>query len=377
MKDPRIQKLAHLLVNHSLKVQKGEKVLIQNNNVQAELVKALVKEIYAVEAYPFVSLKDLTIERELMFGATEEQLKIRADIEGHEMAQMDCFIGFRAINNLYAQCDVPAEKMAMYDKFYYEPVHMQRRLHHTRWVVLRYPTSAMAQLSEMSEEAFEDFFFEVCCLDYSKMSKAMDNLVALMEKTDKVRIFSEATSTNKGTDLTFSIKGMNAVKCDGSANIPDGEVYTAPVKNSVNGRISYNTHSLEGGFLYDNISFVFKDGKIIEATANDSDRINTVLNTDEGARYIGEFAIGVNPFILYPMKETLFDEKIAGSIHFTPGNSYDDCNNGNKSAIHWDLVLIQRPEFGGGEIYFDDVLIRKDGIFVHPDLLCLNPENLK
>lgn len=377
MKDPRIQKLAHLLVNHSLKVQKGEKVLIQNNNVQAELVKALVKEIYAVEAYPFVSLKDLTIERELMFGATEEQLKIRADIEGHEMAQMDCFIGFRAINNLYAQCDVPAEKMAMYDKFYYEPVHMQRRLHHTRWVVLRYPTSAMAQLSEMSEEAFEDFFFEVCCLDYSKMSKAMDNLVALMEKTDKVRIFSEATSTNKGTDLTFSIKGMNAVKCDGSANIPDGEVYTAPVKNSVNGRISYNTHSLEGGFLYDNISFVFKDGKIIEATANDSDRINTVLNTDEGARYIGEFAIGVNPFILYPMKETLFDEKIAGSIHFTPGNSYDDCDNGNKSAIHWDLVLIQRPEFGGGEIYFDDVLIRKDGIFVHPDLLCLNPENLK
>lgn len=377
MKDPRIQKLAHLLVNHSLKVQKGEKVLIQNNNVQAELVKALVKEIYAVEAYPFVSLKDLTIERELMFGATEEQLKIRADIEGHEMAQMDCFIGFRAINNLYAQCDVPAEKMAMYDKFYYEPVHMQRRLHHTRWVVLRYPTSAMAQLSEMSEEAFEDFFFEVCCLDYSKMSKAMDNLVALMEKTDKVRIFSEATSTNKGTDFTFSIKGMNAVKCDGSANIPDGEVYTAPVKNSVNGRISYNTHSLEGGFLYDNISFVFKDGKIIEATANDSDRINTVLNTDEGARYIGEFAIGVNPFILYPMKETLFDEKIAGSIHFTPGNSYDDCDNGNKSAIHWDLVLIQRPEFGGGEIYFDDVLIRKDGIFVHPDLLCLNPENLK
>ncbi|MBO7486050.1 MAG: aminopeptidase [Spirochaetaceae bacterium] len=377
MKDPRIQKLAHMLVTHSIKAKKGEKVLIQNNNVQPELIKALIREIYAVGAYPFVSLKDISVERELMLGATEEQLKIRADIEAHEMELMDCFIGFRSMQNLYAQCDVPAEKMAMYDKLYYEPVHMQRRLHHTRWVVLRYPTAAMAQLSEMSEEAFEDFFFDVCCLDYSKMSKAMDALVALMEKTDKVRIVAPATTTCAGTDINFSIKGLPAIKCDGSCNIPDGEVYTAPVKNSVNGRISYNTHSLEGGFLYDNISFEFKDGKIVKATANDTERINHVLDTDEGARYIGEFAIGVNPYILYPMKETLFDEKIAGSIHFTPGNSYDDCDNGNHSAVHWDLVLIQRPEFGGGEIYFDDVLIRKDGLFVHPDLKGLNPDNLK
>lgn len=377
MKDPRIQKLAHNLVHHSIKAKAGECVLIQNNNVQRDLIKALVRELYAAGAMPFVSLKDIQIERELLLGATAEQLQIRADIEANEMKHMDCFIGFRAMENLYEQSDVPAEKMALYDKLVFEPVHMQRRLKHTRWVVLRYPTPAMAQLSGMSSDAFEDFYFDVCCLDYAKMSRAMDSLVALMQKTDRVRIVSPATATCKGTDLSFSIKGLPIIKCDGNMNIPDGEVYTAPVRDSVNGVISYNTPSLEGGFLYENISFEFKNGKIVNATANDTARLNTVLDTDAGARFVGEFALGVNPYILSPMKETLFDEKIAGSIHFTPGNSYDDCDNGNKSAVHWDLVLIQRPEYGGGEIYFDDVLVRKDGIFVHPDLRCLNPEELK
>ena len=287
------------------------------------------------------------------------------------MSKMDCFIGFTAPQNLNAWIDVPQEKMEIYSKVYYHPVHLQQRLNHTRWVVLRSPTPAMAQLAGMSEEAFEDFFYNVCTLDYDKMSKAMDALVKLMAKTDKVHIVSP------GTDLTFSIKGLPQIKCDGKMNIPDGEVYTAPVKNSVNGTISYNTQSLEQGFLYENIQFTFKDGKIVDAKANDTQRINQHLDTDEGSRYVGEFAIGVNPYILNPMKETLFDEKIAGSIHFTPGNAYADCDNGNRSAIHWDLVLIQRPEYGGGEIYFDEVLVRKDGLFVLPELECLNPENLK
>ena len=131
------------------------------------------------------------------------------------------------------------------------------------------------------------------------------------------------------------------------------------------------------GFKYENVSFTFENGKIVNATANDTDRINHYLDTDEGARYIGEFAIGVNPNINNAICDILFDEKIAGSIHFTPGNSYDDVGNGNVSAIHWDLVLIQTPEYGGGEIWFDDVLIRKDGRFVLPELDCLNPENLR
>lgn len=245
------------------------------------------------------------------------------------------------------------------------------RVNETKWVVMRYPNPSMAQLANMSQEAFEDFYFNVCTLDYKKMSKAMDSLVDLMNRTDKVQI------KGPGTDLTFSIKGIDAVKCDGKCNIPDGEVYTAPVKDSMNGIISYNTPSEEMGFTYENIVFEVENGKIVKATANNNEKINALLDTDEGARYFGEFAIGVNPYILYPMKDTLFDEKIAGSFHLTPGMAYEDAFNGNKSAVHWDLVMIQRPDYGGGEIWFDDVLIRKDGMFVIPELECLNPENLK
>ena len=238
-------------------------------------------------------------------------------------------------------------------------------------MVLRYPNAAMAQLSGTSVEAFEDFYFDVCTLDYSRMNEAMKPLIAYMNRTDRVRM------TGPGTDLSFSIKGIPAIPCAGNMNIPDGEVYTAPVRDSVNGRITYNAPSLYNGFTYEQVCLEFRDGKIVNATANDTKRLNEVLDTDEGARYIGEFAIGVNPYILEPMKDILFDEKISGSIHFTPGNCYQEAPNGNASAIHWDLVWIQRPEYGGGEIYFDDVLVRKDGRFVVPELECLNPENLK
>ena len=267
--------------------------------------------------------------------------------------------------------DVPAEKMEMYARIYGKKVHGEIRVPKTRWCVLRYPTPAMAQAAGMSMAGFEDFFYDVCTMDYSRMDQAMNPLKELMEKTDKVRI------TGPGTDLSFSIKGLPAIKCSGQMNIPDGEIYSAPVRDSVNGVISYNTPSIEDGFTYENVVLHFENGKIVKATANDTERINKVFDMDEGARYVGEFAIGVNPFITRPMKNTLFDEKIMGSFHFTPGASYDDCFNGNRSALHWDLVCIQTPEYGGGEMYFDDVLIRKDGRFVLPELECLNPENLK
>ena len=177
--------------------------------------------------------------------------------------------------------------------------------------------------------------------------------------------------------MKFSIKNIPAVKCSGLRNIPDGEVYTAPVRDSVTGTITYNTPAVYQGITYENIRFEFAQGKIIAATANETEKLNKVLDTDEGARYIGEFALGVNPYISKPMKDTLFDEKIRGSLHLTPGNTYDAAFNGNKSAIHWDLVLIQNPEYGGGEILFDDKLVRKDGLFVVPELMPLNPDNLK
>lgn len=371
MTDPRNTELAHNLINYSCELKEGEKVLIESNGKETPLVKELIKEAYKAKAIPFVTVKNNESKRELLKGATKEQLELMAKYEALRMKDMDAYIGIRANNNSSELSDIPEEKMNLYNTYFNSPVHSDIRVPSTKWCVLRYPTYSMSQAADMSTEAFEEFYYNVCNLDYSKMSKAMDALVDLMNKTDKVRL------VGPGTDLTFSIKDIPAIKCDGKMNIPDGEVYTAPVKNSINGTLAYNTPSIYNGFTFNDIKFEFKDGKIINATANDTDRINAVLDTDDGARYVGEFAIGVNPYILHPMKDTLFDEKIAGSIHFTPGNSYDDASNGNSSAIHWDLVLIQRSDYGGGEIYFDDVLIRKDGLFVIDSLKVLNPENLK
>lgn len=371
MRDERIFKLAHNLINYSCRLQKGEKVLIECIGLETPLATELIKEAYAVGAVPFVTIKSKDVDRAIFMNCTEAQMDMMASYESMVMSDMDAYIGVRSGKNISELSDVPGEKMSIYFKNFWNKVHGKIRVPKTKWVILRYPSPSMAQAANMSTEAFENFYFDVCNLDYSKMSKAMDPLVELINKTERVHIKGE------GTDLNFSIKGMHAIKCDGLLNIPDGEVYTAPVKNSVNGYITYNTPSEYQGFTFENIRLEFKDGKIVKAIANNSERINKVFDTDEGARYVGEFSLGINPYILKPMKDTLFDEKIAGSIHFTPGNSYDDCDNGNKSAIHWDLVYIQRPEYGGGEIYFDDVLIRKDGLFVVDSLKGLNPENLK
>ncbi|MBQ9625155.1 MAG: aminopeptidase [Clostridia bacterium] len=370
MIDSRFKKLCKNLVNYSCNVQKGERVLIDLYGVPQNLGSALVDEVYAAGGLPFVVLNDGEITRKIMMNATEEQLKLMAEIDCKRMSEMQAYIAFRGGDNSNQNSDVPDDKLQLYSTLYSKPVHSEIRVKKTKWVVLRYPAGSMAQSAGMSTEAFEDFYFDVCNLDYSKMSKAMDPLVELMEKTDKVHIKC------KGTDLSFSIKDIPAIKCDGKCNVPDGEVYTAPVKNSVNGIISYNAPSVYNGFKYENVVLEFKDGKVIKATCNDNNRITKLFDTDEGARYVGEFAIGVNPYVKRAMGDILFDEKISGSFHFTPGCSYDDANNTNKSAVHWDLVCIQTPEFGGGEIYFDGELIRKDGMFVKEELKALNPENL-
>lgn len=373
MKDIRIEKLAYNLVNYSCRLKKGENVLIKvyGEGEERSLVMAIIQEVYKVGANPFIWNHDPEIMRELLKKCNEEQIKTWGESDLMLMKKMDAYIGVWGGNNNAENSSIKEENYKIYEKVYLDPVHMHQRVKNTKWVVLNYPTSSMAQQASMSTDEFEDFYFKVCNLDYSKMDKAMDNLVSLMNKTDKVKIIGE------GTNLEFSIKNIPAIKCAGIMNIPDGEVFTAPVRDSINGVLSYNTPSLySDGFTYENIKLEFKNGKIVNASANDNERINKIFDTDEGARYIGEFAIGVNPYITKPMKDTLFDEKIMGSFHFTPGACYDEAPNGNKSTIHWDLVCIQTKEYGGGEMYFDDVLIRKDGIFVIDELKCLNPENL-
>ncbi|HOJ77281.1 MAG TPA: aminopeptidase [Bacillota bacterium] len=369
MKDPRLETMARGLINYSVELKPGEKILIEVIDSGSPLALAIIREVYKVKGIPFVTVRNKQIDRQIMLEANQEMLEKMAEYEMVQMKEMDAYIGIRAADNASETADVSGEQQQLYMKHYLRPV-TERRVNHTKWCIMRYPTPSMAQLAGMSTEGFEDFYFDVCTLDYGKMNRAMQPLKELMERTDQVRI------TGVGTDLTFSIKGIPAIPCAGKMNIPDGEIFTAPVRDSVNGVITYNTPAVYQGVTHENIRFRFENGKIVEATGNDPERLNKVLDTDEGARFVGEFALGVNPYILKPMKDTLFDEKISGSLHFTPGQAYEEADNKNRSAIHWDLVYIQRPEYGGGEIYFDGKLIRKDGRFVIPELEALNPENL-
>lgn len=372
MLDPRVTKLAELLCTHSTKLGPEDKVLIHAFDIPEECVAEVVRVAHTKGAQVAVRLESNLVRRQLMHGMTEANARTIADAEKHEMELMTAYIALRGTHNYAEQADVPESILKIWNKEYTQPVVFGVRVPKTKWVALRWPTPGMAQQASMSTPAFEKFYFDVCTMDYGKMAKAAQPLADLMNRTDKVRV------TGPGTDFTLSIKGIGAVPCTGEANIPDGECFSAPVRDSVNGKVSFNTVSLYQGTEFKDITYTIKDGKIIDASAGaNTQKLNDILDTDEGARYFGEFAIGFNPYVLHPMKDTLFDEKIAGSLHFTPGNSYDPPGgNGNVSGIHWDTVLIQRADYGGGEIWFDDVLVRKDGLFVLPELAGLNPENL-
>ena len=368
MNPPAYDTLAKVLVEHSTKLKKGEHVLIDAYDVPESFVLCLIRAARACGAIPFVQLHSGRVAREMALGITENQASTMLEIDMARIKKMQAYIAVRGSGNIAEMADVPQERIKTLSEGMRPSI--DYRVNKTRWVVLRWPTSAMAQQAHQSTEAFEEFFFRVCTLDYSRMQPGMKALQALMEQTDRVMI------QGPGTDLRFSIKGIGAIACGGEFNIPDGEVFSCPVKKSVEGVITYNAPTLNRGVCFDDIRLEFSKGKIVKATANHTETLNEILDTDEGARYIGEFALGFNPHILHPMRDILFDEKIAGSFHFTPGQAYQKAGNGNKSAIHWDMVSIQRKDYGGGEIWFDDVLIRKDGLFLPKALQALNPEYL-
>jgi aminopeptidase len=371
MIDPRISKLAETLVNYSCAVKAGDKILIEAIDVPHEFAAECVRVAYAAGAQPLVLLKSNQINRALMLAGSAPQWELIANVERLQMEGVQCYIGARGNPNIAELSDVPAEKQKLYESSVWKRVHIEVRVPKTRWVILRWPHPSMAQLADMSTEAFEEFYFNVCTLDYARMASAMQALKARMERTDKVRLKGPCD-----TDLEFSIKGIPAIPCAGRVNIPDGEVFTAPVRDSIEGVIQFNTPTVYRGTTHENIRLVFKRGQVVEATSSNTTKLNEVLDADAGARYCGEFAIGLNPYINKPMKDILFDEKIAGSIHLTPGNAYEEAWNGNKSEIHWDMVMIQTPEYGGGEMYFDGELVRRGGRFLPAELQCLNPEGL-
>lgn len=369
MTDPRFTKLAKLLVEYSTALKKGERVLLDMIDVPDEFSIELIRAVRAAGATPLIEVRHTRITREILRGTDTRHAALVRDVEMFRMKKMQAYIAIRGSANASETADVASDRMALYAKTL-RPL-QNYRVNKTRWVVLRWPTPSMAQGANMSTEAFENLYFDVCTMNYRKMARAMAPLEKRMKKADRVHLKSP------GTDLTFSIKGIGAMMCKGDRNIPDGEVFSCPVKDSVNGQITFNTPTLYSGTKFENVHLEFKDGKIIKATANNTKRLNEILDTDAGARYVGEFSLGFNPYIMNPMCDILFDEKIAGSLHFTPGQAYENCDNGNRSAVHWDMVLIQRPEWGGGEVWFDGELIRKNGMFVPKDLKPLNPANLK
>ncbi|MEO5719526.1 MAG: aminopeptidase [Chthoniobacterales bacterium] len=369
MQDARYDKLASLLVDYSTDLKRDEKVLIECFDAPDEMTIALIRATRKAKAIPFVQLQRAQVTRELALDIDPRALDVTAAHELARMKKMDAYIAIRGSNNISELADVPTDKMKLIAKKF-RPL-QDHRVQKTKWVVLRWPTPAMAQLAGMSTEAFEDFFFKVCTLDYRKLQPGMKALKALMEKTDKVQI------KGPGTDLRFSMKGIAAIICGGDRNIPDGEVFSCPVKDSVQGHVTFNAPSIYQSTGFDNIRLEFKDGKIVEATSNQTKKLNAVLDSDAGARYIGEFSLGCNPYIMHPMRDILFDEKIAGSFHFTPGQAYQEADNGNRSQVHWDMVSIQRKDYGGGEIYFDGKLIRKDGEFLPKELRSLNWKKFK
>jgi len=365
MHDARIDALARQLVRYSTSLKKGDKVLIDLHDVPDSIGLALIREARAKGALPFLRLHQSRLNREMLKGAEDDQYHIIAKHLLAEMKDMNAYIAIRGGLNIAETSDVPADRMKLAMK-HMRPV-LEHRVKKTKWCVLRWPSSSMAQQAGMSTEAFEDFYFKVCLLDYKALVPSMNALKKLMDQTDKVHI------KGPGTDLRFSIKDIPAVVCGGNYNIPDGEVFTAPVRDSVEGVITYNAPTIYQGIPFDGIRLEFSKGKIIKAEAGaKTKQINKILDSDEGARYIGEFALGFNPEIREPMRDILFDEKIKGSFHFTPGESYEDANNGNRSQVHWDMVNIQRKDYGGGEIWFDGKLIRKDGVFLPKSLAKLN-----
>lgn len=362
----KLKELANSIVSYSIHVEKGEKVLITTQSMETrEFISYLIEAIYKSGGVPSVKINDPILGAQLAEGNTEDRIELLKKIQENEVELYDSFINIRYSMNDYESKNLPSEMSKKLSQALLPSSDI--RVNQRKWVLLNYPSLLDSYKAKVSSREFNNFALDVMTVNYQMMGELIKPLKELMDKTDKVRIVSP------GTDIEFSIKGMTSIPCVGEMNIPDGELYSAPIKNSVNGKITYNTPSPYQGNVYNNVSLEFKDGKIINATCNEDDeKLNEIFNTDEGARYVGEFSLGFNPKLLHPMGDILFDEKILGSLHFTPGQAYKDCYNGNDSGIHWDMVLIQRKDYGGGEIYFDDVLIRKDGMFVLEELKPLN-----
>jgi len=359
----KLLKIFKLLVSHSLKLKKNENVFIESINIPEDILVLLVKVINDRKAIPFLNLKCDKIIREIALSQGGNYFHELKKNELCVLKKMDAYIGIRSSLNNNELSDLTDYKIKIIYKNYYEPVHLKYRNNKLKSVFIRIPNESYASQGNVSTEMLALQFYKSCLYDYKKLNILLEPFVKLLKKSDKIKIIGPGK-----TDLQFSIKKMPVIKCTGEKNIPDGELDTVPVLNSVNGRIEFNVITTYAGNTFHFINLDISRGKIINFQTSNDKKFSQIISIDNGAKYFGEFAFALNNKVKFPINDILNDEKMKGTIHLALGNAYTHCDNGNRSSIHWDLILDQRLEKGGGEIYIDDVLVRKNGKFILKEL---------
>jgi len=365
MQSDQLTELAEQIVGHSLRLEENDRVLIDVVGEADELVTATLTKVYEAGAQPFLRTISTDHLKTIVRGGSEVYMKHWADVDRFQMRGISAYLRIRADENLYDWSDIPQDRFTQYVNHYRLP-QQEAIAKLSKWLMIQYPTHGMAQQARMSTPAYQELYFRSSCMDYARLAEAAKPLQDLMAQVDKVRI--EAVDT----DFQFRIRGIPSYMCDGRYNLPDGELFTAPLAESAEGEIRFNIPSAFMGIQFEQVRFKVNKGHVIHADSSQRELLRSIIGSDFGASRFGEFGIGLNPFIRMPTNHVSMDEKMGGSIHLALGQAFEYADNGNKSAIHWDFVQCHFQEFGGGNVYFDNQLVRRDGLYVHPQLLALN-----
>jgi aminopeptidase len=355
MPDPRVKRLAKILVGHSLGVKRGETVLIASSSELAKpLVLEVFREVLTSGGHPLTGVAFEEMQGIFFRTASRAQLLNLPRTKLYEAKNIDCFVNIMAPINRKALSSVDPRKMGTRMKAL-RPI-QKTIVNKKRWILANYPTNALAQEADMSLAEYEDFLYRATNIDWQKVKRKEMKLKRVLDRGRKVRI------VGRDTDLVIGIRGRKAIPCYGERNMPDGEVFLSPVENTAEGHIYYEMPAIYQGREVTGIRLRFKKGKVIEAHADKNERfLLDMLETDRGARYLGELGVGVNYGIKNFSKDILFDEKIGGTVHLAVGASYEEAQGKNKSAIHWDMIKDLRK---GGALYVDGKLIQRNGKFL-------------
>lgn len=353
--DARWRQLGALLVDWSVEVKPGEKVMIAMGELDSfPLVRGVYEAVIRAGGFPQCQFLSEGLRHQLLKYGSTEQLSRVPDIEAYGMEWADVYIGLRGASNLHEHDDIPAEKLSLNQRAMGAVSTL--RWQKTRWCLVRVPNAAFAQAAETDEETITEMFFNASLLDWKAEAAKWRGWAQQLNRGSRVRV------TGTGTDLRFSVAGRTWQAADGRINMPDGEIMTAPVEDSLDGEIFFDFPGVLSGRLVHDIRLRFEKGRLVEATSSSNqDFLTRVLATDPGASIVGEFAMGTNMAVDRFCKDILIDEKIGGTIHLAMGRSYPECGGRNTSAIHWDIVKDIRRD---GAVFVDDVPVLQNGKFL-------------